>query len=64
MKCRDNRIIPKGLRLKFVFSTNNSQRIAQRTNVATVQERIKHASWIKMTVTEEITKLTQYDKEH
>ena len=70
MRCRDNKIIPKGLRLKTTVKSNKAYRITMRAGLALLGERIGDARrkkvWLRKqleTVRIDLSKTTTLDVE-
>ena len=70
MRCRDNKIIPKGLRLKTTVKSNKAHRITMRAGLALLRERIGDARrkkvWLRKqleTVRIDLSKTTTLDVE-
>ena len=57
IRCRNYKLVPKGLRVKLPVSSEKANRIAWRTSLALVRERIEDARKTKATLETEISEI-------
>ena len=68
IRCRNKKLIPRGMRVKLPVNSNRGNRIAERTGLAVLRERIKYVRRNKIvtmneisTVEHELTTMVDHD---